>query len=354
MDNSRIDPRWTDLVARYETWLLHSSGRSPRTVTKYAGQLLALGRWYATPPDDPKLKPAGPSPVEATTDELELFAGLYAHHRGLSPRSRAPIIASLKSFYRWASRRAGLSDPASGLVYPEIGRRLPVPASLDTAEKLMMAPDVTTFLGLRDAAIIATLIGTGIRVSGLVSMNESALIWSTDKGQLLLDIKVTEKGGKERVVPVPTEAQVLVRSYLFHLDMDAIDRQLKDGDRVLWVSTRNRMCGAHEYHGERRRIRPGAINQLIKKYGKRAGVPMEHCHPHAFRHLFGTELAEHDIDPWQRQAMMGHADIKSTEVYTHLAMRKLRESSNKANPLKRLKSPILDSAREIHKRQRSS
>lgn len=353
MDNLLVSREWAELVARYETWLRHSSGRSPATCQKYGGQLMALGRWYKNPPEDAKLRPTAPSPERASTDDLELFSGLYAHHRGLMPRSRAPIIASLKSFFRWGSKRAGLSNPASGLVYPEIGRRLPVPASLETAEKLLMAPDLTTFMGLRDAAILATLIGTGIRVSGLVSMNQSALLWTTEKGSRVLDIKVAEKGGKQRIVPVPVEAQVLIRAYLAHPELDGIDRQLKDADRVLWISTRNRSCPPHEYQGERRRMRPGAINQLIKRHGKRAGVPVEHCHPHAFRHLFGTELAEHDIDPWQRQAMMGHADIKSTEVYTHLALRKLRESSDKANPLKRLRSPILDSAREIHKRSGS-
>mgnify|MGYP006304542689 FL=1 len=101
-------------------------------------------------------------------------------------------------------------------------------------------------------------------------------------------------------------------------------------------------------------MRPGAVTAVIKKYGKRAGVPPEHCHPHAFRHLFGTELAENDIDPWQRKALMGHEDMKSTEVYTHLAMRKLRETSDKASPLKRMRAPALDSAREIYRRRGNS
>lgn len=304
---------------------------------------------------DLKLRPTAAAPDQATTDDLELFAGLYAHQRGMNPRSRSPMIAALKSFYKWANRRAGLpGNPAANLVYPEIGRRLPVPASIETAEKLMMAPDLDAFLGMRDAAVLATLIGTGIRVSGLVSMNESSLLWTSDGGKRYLDIKVCEKGGKERVVPMPVEAQVLVRAYLAHPELEAVDRQTKDGDRVLWISTRNRMIGEHDYRGEHRRMRSQAVNKMIIKYGKAAGVPREHCHPHAFRHLFGTELAEHDIDPWQRQALMGHADIKSTEVYTHLALRKLRQSSDKASPLRRMKSPVLDSAREIHRRRGSS
>ena len=343
---------WPELVARYEEWLEYSSGRSPATVRKYGAHLLALGNWYANPPEDPKLRPRARGPEQATTDDLELFAGLYAHHRGMTPRSRAPIVAALKSFYRWAVRRAKFpGNPAANLVYPEIGRRLPVPASIETAEKLMMAPDLDTFLGMRDAAILATLIGTGIRVSGLVGMNESSLIWTNDDGKRYLDIKVTEKGGKQRVVPAPSEAQIMIRTYLAHPDLEQIDRNLKNGDRVLWVSTQNRMVGPHDYRGEHRRMRPQAINQMIIKYGEAAGVPRKHCHPHAFRHLFGTELAEHDIDPWQRKALMGHADIKSTEVYTHLAMRKLRESSDKASPLRRMRAPVLDSARELHRRR---
>jgi len=218
----------------------------------------------------------------------------------------------------------------------------------------MMAPDLNTFLGLRDAAILATLIGTGVRVSGLCGMNENSLIWTIEEGRRWLDIKVKEKGAKERIVPVPSETQVLIQAYLAHPELEQGDRTTRSGDRVLWISTRNRCVGVHDYRGEHRRLRPGAVSEVIKKYGKRAGVPPEHCHPHAFRHLFGTELAEADVDPWQRMALMGHADMKSTQVYTHLALRKLRQTSDQANPLRRMKSPVLDSAREIHRRRGSS
>jgi len=343
---------WVELVAKYQEWLQHSCGRSPATVTKYGQHLLRLAQWYEKPPDDQRLRPAASGPLQADIDDLELFCGLYAHSIGLSPRSRAPIIAALKSFYRWASKRAGLGNEAAMLVYPEIGRRLPVPASMNTAERLMMCPDTATFMGLRDAAILATLIGTGIRVSGLVGMNESSLLWTTENGRQWLDIKVTEKGSKQRIVPVPAEAQILIQAYASHPDLHAIERHVKDGDQVLWVSTRNRTVEPQNYYGEARRMRPRAVNRMIMKYGERAGVPPEHCHAHAFRHLFGTELAEHDIDPWQRQALMGHKDIKSTEIYTHLAMRKLRESTDRANPLQRIKAPALDSAREIYRRRK--
>mgnify|MGYP005851554451 CR=1 FL=1 len=345
---------WVELVARYQEWLLHSSGRSEATVHKYGRHLLRLGEWYDQPPEDPKLRPAAESPMQATIDDLELFAGLYAHAQGMSPRSRAPIIAAMKSFYRWASKRAGLRNEAINLVYPEIGRRLPVPASMHTAEKLIMAPDTSTFLGLRDAAILTTLIGTGIRVSGLVGMNESSLLWAHEGGREWLDIKVKEKGCKERIVPAPIEAQIMIKAYLAHPELAGIDRLTKTGDLLLWVSTMNRCVTPDKYHGEARRMRPHAVNKVIIKYGKQAGLPREQCHPHAFRHLFGTQLAEHDIDPWQRMALMGHADIKSTQVYTHLAMRKLRETSDKANPLRGLKAPVLDSAREIYRRRGGS
>lgn len=345
---------WNDLIARYQQWLEHSSGKSPATVRKYGQHLTALGEWYAKSPDDPKLQPTAAGPDRATTDDLELFTGLYAHQRGMSPRSRAPMVAALKSFYRWASKRAGLANPAANLVYPEIGRRLPVPATLETAERLLMAPDLGSLMGLRDAAILATLIGTGIRVSGLVGMNESSLIWTSDKGRRHLDIKVKEKGGRERLVPCPIEAQILIRTYLAHPDLQAIDRALKSGDQVLWVNTRNPLVGPQDHRGEKRRLSHRGVAVLIKKYGQLAKVPEEHCHPHAFRHLFGTELAEHDIDPWRRKALMGHADIKSTEVYTHLAARKLRDAADKANPLRSLRAPALDSAREIHRRRGES
>jgi len=134
-----------------------------------------------------------------------------------------------------------------------------------------------------------------------------------------------------------------------HPDLVDIDRTLPSGDKVLFVSTKNRNCPAHEYCGNRRRLNRGAVLEMIKKYGKSQGIPNDQLHPHALRHLYGTELREDDIDLVTRQRLMGHADPKTTAIYDHLAFRKVTREVDKANPLAKIRSPAGDLIRSLKK-----
>lgn len=327
----------------------HNLGRRRGTVDKYVGVLERLARWFARPPKDSHLAPGGSDPLHASADDLERFAGPWAHWVGLTPRARRPVVAALRGFYRWAHQREYIdSDPAAALRYPEAGKKLPSAASLATAGRLMMAPDIDTFIGIRDAAVLATLIGCGLRLSGLVGLNEGDLVWTRDgRDRERLILRVREKGDRERLVPVPVETALLIRAYLAHEELEGVDRSLPDGDRVLWISTRNRTVPPHEYHGERRRIATRTVADMIERYGSRAGIPPNERHPHALRHLYGTELGEADIDLIQRAALLGHAGPDSTAVYTQLAQRKLMESVDRANPMGKLRTPITDRLREL-------
>lgn len=141
---------------------------------------------------------------------------------------------------------------------------------------------------------------------------------------------------------------MLIRAYLAHPDLHAIDRKLPNADQVLLVATMpNGRTPPQDWHGERRRLTRRSIVDLMEKYAQQAGIDLAHAHPHALRHLYGTELAEHDIDLIQRGALLGHADPRTTEIYTHLAQRKLRQAVDKANPLTKLRAPLLDSLRAL-------
>ena len=133
------------------------------------------------------------------------------------------------------------------------------------------------------------------------------------------------------------------------MDLKKINRDLDKGDRVLFVSVRNRNVRAHEYHGEKRRLNSRSIASMIEKHGRAAGIPREELNPHAMRHLFGTELAEHDVDLLKRQTLLGHVSPSSTEIYTHLALRSLAKVVDKANPLQRINTPVSDIKREMVK-----
>lgn len=335
-------PSLSDALNAWCDHLRHNKGRAAATVDKYRQTIERLVSWCANPPAEPHLRPSTSDPIRLTPDDLNIFCGAYAHSLGIGARARRPLVAAVRGFYRHA---LGQRTPAGKLEYPSSGRPLPTPMTLGNAERMLSSCDVATLSGLRDAAILALFLGTGLRLSGLCALNESALVWTeiADRERLLL--RVREKGDRERVLPVPIEATMLLRAYLAHPELRDIDRTLGDGDRVLFVSFRNRQVPAHEYHGERRRIATRSVYDMILRRGQALQIPRDQIHPHALRHLFGTELAESDIDVIQRQALMGHADPKSTAIYTHLASRKLAQSVDRAAPLSKMRGALLDTLR---------
>jgi site-specific recombinase XerD len=195
--------------------------------------------------------------------------------------------------------------------------------------------------------MLSMLIGCGLRVSGLVGLNDSTLLWYQDAGRERLVVKVTEKGKKERLIPVPGEAAMLLRAYLGHEELQAIPRTLPSGDAVLFVTVNNRTIPACDYYGEARRMTRAAVLAMVKRHGERAQVSASILHPHALRHLYGAELTEDDTPVLTQQALMGHADPKSTAVYAGLAHRKLRATVDKSNPLAKMRAPLLDTLRSL-------
>lgn len=327
------------LFVRFLTWKEHNEGCAVATVNKYMLFLERLRRFL-----DESKTPL----LEATPEQLHHFTGLYAHSQGISPRSRRPLISAVRGFYAWAHReRLVAVDPAIQIDYPRIGRKVPQGLQREHAEKLLMAPDLETFLGVRDLAIMMLLAGTGIRVSGLTAMNESSLQFLDDEGTQRLIVRVKEKGGHERLIPAPAETLWMMHAYLGHEELQGIDRTLPDGDSVLFVSTKRRNISPAEYFGEARRLSDRAVCAMVEKYGAQLKLPRHLCHPHAFRHLYGTELAESDVDVLKMQALMGHADPKTTEIYVHTAMRKLARVVDQANPLGKIRTPLSDLSKRL-------
>lgn len=331
-----------DLSAAVEdwlSWLSVSKGRADATVVKYRGYLAELIAFLD-----------GAPVTDIDLPKLEAFTGQHLFGKKLSSRSRSAAIAAVRNFFTWLHRDGRIrSNPAESLEYPSIGRRLPRPISLSDAEKLMMAPDLDTFIGVRDAAIMSLLIGCGMRISGLCSLNESSLIFTKDhKGRNRLIVRVIEKGKKERLIPAPAESMLLVRAYLGHEELATIDRLLPNGDQVLFVSTRNYLVPPHDYRGEARRIASRSINDALAKYADQVGVDARVAHPHAFRHLYGTEAVESDINLISIKALLGHERADTTEIYTRLAMRKLTEHVDQANPLGKMRTPVSELIQQLN------
>lgn len=328
--------QWADQAAM-DAWLAYlegSRGRKARTIEAYRQALGRLREYLA-----------GTPLVAADPVDLETFTGLWLHKKGVVARSRKPYISAVKGFYAWLKSRGAIRvNVAAQLEHPATGRPLPKVISLANAEKLMWGPDLNTFVGIRDAAILSVLIGCGLRVSGLTSLNESNLQTVEIKGKPRLVISVTEKGERQRLMPVPQQAELMLRIYLGHEEMAKIDRTIEPSpgkqDKVLFVSVRSTKLPAHLHYGENRRLTRKAVDDLIKRHGKRAGVPDDQLHAHAMRHLFGTELTEEDVPTVSVADLLGHADIKSTAIYTHLAIRKRSELLDKHGPIGRMKTPV--------------
>lgn len=321
-----------DLIDKYLTYLEHNKGRAERTVSKYRGYLQQLVTWCHQKEVDP---------LDITIEQLEDFTGRHAHEQGLKPSARRPLVAAVRGFYEWATRYKHIkANPAHILSYPQIGRKMPIPIQLHNAEKMLMQCDLHTFIGVRDYAMLTVLFGCGVRVSGLVGINQNDLFFVFENKKEYLFIKVREKGKKERYIPAPHETRLSIKAYLAHPELNTIDRALPDGDQVLFVSTNNQTVPKHEYYGARRRLRPAAINRIMYQYGEKAGIPKDQRNPHAARHLYGTELAEDDVLAETRQTLLGHTDIKTTAIYTSLAMRKLRKAVDQSNPLSKMKTPF--------------
>lgn len=331
--------RYTELVEKYLAWLVHSRNRGERTAGLYRRALERLAM-FAGDRD----------PLELQREELEVFGGVWLFKQGVGPRGRHPQVAAVRGFYRWCYQREILQrNPAASMEYPAPSHKIPHLITLENAERMMWAPDFNTFKGVRDGAILGLLMGCGLRVSGLVALNEGDVIEDVIDGQRRLHVRVTEKGRRQRLVPVPREAEMLLRIYIEHPALKALERDLPDGDRVLFVSLVNRACPPHLYLGERRRMSRKAVDLMVKAYGDELGIPPLQQHAHAYRHLYGTELAESEIDQQTRLDLMGHADPKSGKIYNHIAKRRLTRAVDQGNPLAKMRTPVSDLLKQLQK-----
>lgn len=329
-------------VAAFLEWKRINQGRSTRTIDVYALALRRLGEFLG-----------GRDWQAVVLDDLLLFTGKWLFDRGLAdPLSRKTHVSAVREFFRWAVARGEIRrNPAAGVPHARVGRKLPRVMTIAHAERLIWAPDFATFEGVRDAAIIALLVGCGLRVSGLVSLNMGNVIAQEINGRPRLVVRSREKGDKDRQVPIPFQADLLLRVYLEHPELAKIDRLLASGDQVLFVSCRNRSVPAHEYRGEARRLSDKGVQRMLLKYARQAGVPLDLAHPHALRHMFGTELAEDDVPTNTAARLLGHDDPKNTKIYEHLAMRKLTKVVDKSNPLAKMRTPVSDLLAAMYKKR---
>lgn len=274
-------------------WL--EDGLSPRTLESYRRDLAQFFAWLAE---------RGGEPLTVGKGEIEQFLAHRTLGQGVAARSLARQLSALKRFYRFCLREGWrLDDPTLIVEPPRLPRSLPKSLTEADVEALLGAPDTQTALGLRDRAMLEMLYAAGFRVSELVQLPMAAV--SLDMGV----VRIFGKGGKERLVPVGEVALDWLRAYLQRARPELLGRRTSD---ALFVTARG---GA---------MTRQAFWYLIKRYAVQADVRTA-LSPHTLRHAFATHLLNHGADLRVVQMLLGHADISTTQIYTHVARERLKQ-----------------------------
>jgi len=252
------------------------------------------------------------TPIEALTRaDLETLVrqGMAS---GLAPASAARLVAALRSLYRFLRLTGAVTqNPADQLRAPRMMAALPRFLSPDEVEALLAAPDTAAPRGLRDRAFIEVLYATGLRVSELVGLRVADV--RGDQGYL----QCRGKGGKQRIVPLGEEAAAWVRRYI----AESRPGLLKQRESP-WLFVNARGGG---------RLTRNGFWKVLAGYGQRAGI-RSHLSPHVLRHSFATHLLERGADLRAIQEMLGHADLSTTQIYTHVLEARLRHVYDRFHP----------------------
>jgi integrase/recombinase XerD len=237
---------WTDdqAIDAWLEWLAGSRGRKPRTIEAYGSRDPRLHEY---------LKEFG-TRCRRRRSQLETFTGLWLHKKGVIARSRIPYVSAVKGFYKFAAARGICRrNAAKELEHPKTGKPLPRVISLANAEKLMWAPDMGTFIGIRDAAMLSLLVGCGPRISGLVALNESDLRATQIGNEARLTVTFTEKGERHALDGRAEGSADAAARVPGHEELKAIDRNIEprpgQRDRVLFVSVRSDEAAAARARG---------------------------------------------------------------------------------------------------------
>lgn len=284
-------------------------GASPNTLAAYRRDLI---RYEAT------LALRGTTPVDATREDVASHLGRL-REAGLGPKSVQRNVAAIKSFYRFCVREGIVAEnPTMRLPLPKTPERLPDVVSIDDMDRVLSQPFPEGPCGYRDQAILEVLYGCGLRVSELSGLDLPAV--DLDTGL----VRVYGKGGKERLVPIAGAASRALGDYLAHGRpyLRTKSGSPRPDPSAVFLSQRGQ------------RLSRQAVFDIVRRYGSRAGLDL---HPHTLRHSFATHMLEGGADLRALQEMLGHADISTTQIYTHVDRAHIMEEYLSTHPRARLR-----------------
>ena len=281
-------------------WL--EDGLAKNTLDSYRGDLAQYAAWLE--------KQGGKNLLAASNANIQAYLGVF-YKRKTRASSAARLLSSLKRFYRYCLRQGKIkSDPTLKIDSPKLPRPLPKTLTEEDVEGLLAAPDVEKSLGLRDKAMLETLYASGLRVSELVTLKLSQV--SRDMGV----VRVMGKGSKERMVPVGDEALAWIQRYLKKARPELLGARASED---LFVTGRGAAMTRQMFW------------HLLRRHALRAGLKKP-ISPHTLRHAFATHLLNHGADLRVVQLLLGHSDISTTQIYTHVARERLKQLHAKHHP----------------------
>ncbi|MDE2117566.1 MAG: site-specific tyrosine recombinase XerD [Betaproteobacteria bacterium] len=293
----------TDLLDEFCDSLWLEDGLSRNTLESYRRDLRKFSAWLE--------KQRGAPLLQATHADIQGFLAHLVGEQKAKAASTSRAISSLKRLFRYLLRQNKVdADPTLQIATPKLPRSLPKSLTEQDVEQLLNAPDVDTPLGLRDRTMFEVLYATGLRVSELVTLRIAQV--SMDMGV----VRVMGKGSKERLVPLGEEALDWLRRYLAQGRAVLLAGKVSD---ALFVTARAAaMTRQMFWHLIKRHARLGGLNKPLS--------------PHTLRHAFATHLLNHGADLRVVQLLLGHADISTTQIYTHVARERLKQLHAKHHP----------------------
>ncbi len=296
------DAPFTDELDRFCDALWLEDGLAPRSLESYRRDLTQLFVWLDT---------RNIAPNQAQRGDIERFLAHRTFDEKIAARSLARQLTAIKRYQRWLLREGRRNDdPTLTVAAPRLPKPLPKSLSERDVEALINAPDVATPLGLRDRAMLEALYAAGFRVSELVGLPFAAVSLSDGV------VRILGKGGKERLVPLGEDAQDWIKRYAEEARPELLKGRIS---AALFVTERG-----------------GAMSRqmfwyLIKRHAKTAAIHTA-LSPHTLRHAFATHLLNHGADLRVVQMLLGHADIATTQIYTHVAKERLKALHAKHHP----------------------
>lgn len=286
-------------INRFLDMLWMERGLSDNTLSAYRNDLLAFAKW---------LTQKGKIFDDAQDADIRVY---LASNKSYSVRTLARRLSCIRQFYSYQVREGFMDhDPSAMVEPPRLGRPLPKSLTEAEVEQLLHAPDITTDLGLRDRAMLEVLYATGLRVSELVSLT----VMQVNLRQGL--VRVTGKGNKERLVPLGLESLDWIQRYLKDARPGMVKNNAVD---VIFVNRRGSQMTRQ------------AFWYLIKRYARKTGINKTFS-PHILRHAFATHLLNHGADLRVVQMLLGHSDISTTQIYTHVARERLKNLHAEHHP----------------------